>query len=98
MDEIQTISSVLARLNKAGYVDDFRAEDNGLRAISNGDIYQPEDLIVDEIVRFEGETSLDDEAAIFALRDPKSGLKGTYTVAYSTDMDLSDVKMVQKLR
>ena len=97
MPEPETLSQALTRLEKAGYVEDFRATKDGLKAGTSGKLILPENLVVDETVRFEGESDIDDEEAIFALSEINGNLKGTYTVAFGTDMDSLAVAMVQKL-
>jgi hypothetical protein len=98
MYDVESIAEAIRRLNKLGYKEDFRALGGRLRATPSNRFFEPRTLKVDEIVRFEGETDLNEEAAIFALSDESSGLKGTYTVAYSTDMDPADMDVVQKLK
>jgi len=95
---LETLSEAINRLNKSGYTDTFRAQKGLLLAVNYKKSFSPEFLSVDEVVRFEGNTDLSDEAVIFALRDQKTGVKGTYTVAYSTDMDPQDMDVVQRLQ
>ena len=97
MQEPETMSKAIEKLNKKGYTDGFRAEKGKLVAVTAKLSFEPATLIVDEVLRFEGETDIEDEAAIFALRDEKSGVKGTYTIAFSTDMDPSDAEIMPKL-
>lgn len=95
--EQDNMVEVLNYLNRQGYVDDFRAEHGGLRALVTHHLYRPEELVIDATYRFEGETNLEDESVVFALRDPVLGTKGTYVVAYSTDMPELDSDMVPRL-
>ncbi len=95
---VETLSGALARLNAQGYVDDFRAENGKLRAVKSGNTYLPAELHIEETVRFEGETDLDDEVIVFALSDKKFGIRGTYTTAFSTHMDGHDIDIVHQLK
>lgn len=97
MQEARTISQVLERLQRKGYVENFKACKNGMRVIPTNIFIDPANLIVDEIFRFEGETDLNEEAIIFALRCPKHNLKGTYLVAYGPMMDEQDIAVVTHL-
>ena len=97
MREAETMSEAIARLNGLGYTEQFLAENHGFRAVKAGRTYPPEAVVIDEIVRFEGETDLDEEAAIFALRDKTNGIKGTYTVAFGVSMDPADMDLVAKM-
>jgi hypothetical protein len=97
MPEVDTISQVLDRLFRKGYTNDFKASDGALRVMPDNILVDPDQLIVDEIYRFEGETNLDDEAVIFALSCPHNKCKGTYLVAFGPMMDPLDNAMVQRL-
>lgn len=98
MVEPQTVSQVLERLEREGYVEDFRAHKNGLRVIPSNIEVDPENVTVDKIYRFEGETDLDDEEIIFALSAPQHKIKGTYIVAFGPMMHPIDVEIVQRLQ
>lgn len=95
--EARTISQVLERLQRKGYVENFKACKNGMRVIPMNIFVDPEYLVVDEIFRFEGETDLDEEAIIFALFCPRNNFKGTYLVAFGPMMDSQDVAIVAQL-
>jgi hypothetical protein len=97
--EPETLSQVLARLEKAGYTDGLRADQNGkLRVFPRDAVISPEDLVVEAIYRFEGDTNLDDEEIIFAVSCSKLGIKGTYIVAFGSQMDNFDANIVQHLQ
>lgn len=93
----ENLFKTVNRLTNDGYTDDFKAEKDGLRSTKTGTLYTPESLTIEESIRFEGETNPDDEAVVFALKCPKSGVKGTYITAYGTDMDPLDIEMVNRL-
>lgn len=91
------IAQALEKLAKKGYTGDFRSSKKGLWLFPSDIEIDPEDLIIDEIYRFEGETNLDDEAIIFALSYPQKNLKGTFLIAFGPMMDPHDAAIVQKL-
>lgn len=93
---LETLAQATARLVEAGFADSFRAETGGLRALDADRLYRPEELVVEEIVRFEGESDPGDEAVLFALR-AGDGLKGTYSVAFGTHMPPADAEVVPRL-
>ena len=93
----ETLSEVVNRLSATGYTDDFRAETDGLRAVTAGSTHAPESLSIDEVVRFEGITNPDDEAIVFALRCGSHGTKGTYVTSYGPQMPALDAEMVHRL-
>jgi hypothetical protein len=98
MVEPQTVSQTLARLEKEGYTEDFKATTSGLQASPKNVVIAPENLNVDKIYRFEGETNVDDEEIIFALSCPQHNIKGIFLVAFGPKMDPLDEDMVHRLQ
>jgi hypothetical protein len=94
---METLSQAVERLTAAGYRDDFRAEDGGLRAVGTGCIHEPEALVIEEVLRFEGATDPQDESMLFALRCTTHDVRGTYVVAYGPSMDPLDGEMARRL-
>lgn len=94
---LESLSHAMARLEAAGYTEELRAEDGGLRHVGADHVIRPEDAVVHEIVRFEGESDPDDEAALFALECPTCSIRGTYVVAFGPDMPAEDVEVVPRL-
>jgi hypothetical protein len=94
---METLSQAVERLTSAGYRDDFRAEPTGLRARDTDCLHEPESLVIEEIVRFEGASDPQDEAVLFALRCEVHGTRGTYVAAYGPGMDSLDAEMVRRL-
>ena len=95
---MEDLAHAVERLTEAGYRDDFRAERGGLRAVKAGRVYDPESLVVEEIVRFEGDSDPDDEVVLFALSSEAFGTRGTYVVTYGTYVDPADAEMMRRLR
>ena len=94
---MEDLAHAVERLTAAGYRDDFRAERGGLRAVMAGRTYDPESLVVEEIVRFEGESDPGDEVVVFALSSESSETRGTYVVTYGTYVDPLDAEMMRRL-
>jgi len=93
----ETVSEALDRLHASGYDHDFVAEPAGLRDRMTGEVFAPEGMRVDEIVRFEGATDPGDEAIVFALRDAASTVRGTLSTAYGPNMGSAEVDILQRL-
>lgn len=99
MVEPQTLSQVLTRLTNQGYTDNLKAEaDGSMRVFPHDMTIEPEDLVVDDIFRFEGETNLDDEEVLFVVSNSKLGVKGTYVTAFGPKMDPIDADIVLRLQ
>jgi hypothetical protein len=94
---MEMLSEAVERLAAAGYRDDFRAEPGGLRAVGTRCLHDPESLVIEEVVRFEGASDPGDEAVLFALRCEIHGTKGTYVVTFGPSVDPLDAAMVRRL-
>lgn len=79
----ETIARLVDQLTEEGYAAHFRAEPEGLRAV-RGEVYAPEDVVVEKMARFEGISDPDDEAVVFAVRAP-DGTRGTFTSTYGPE-------------
>ena len=97
---LETMQAALARLEGEGYTDEFRAEADGLHHLhpagEDEHVMAPEDLVVREVVRFEGASDPDEQAAVFAL-ECECGIKGTYVVTYGPGMSPEDNEVVLRL-
>jgi hypothetical protein len=97
-DAMETMVDALHRFGKRGYTDEFQARPEGLRSLNTGEVFCPEDLVVEDVARFEGASDPGDQATIFALRSESGETRGTYTVTFGTYMDALDAEMVPRLR
>lgn len=93
-----TSSQILEKLEARGYELTFRAHEHGLIEPGQELIFIPEELRVDAIYRFEGESNVDDEEIIFALSSKKHDVKGIFHVAYGAHMDPADSDVVLRLQ
>ena len=95
---LETLSQAMARLERRGFRHSLRARCGELRAVDSGETFAPEDLEIDEIVRFEGETDPAEEVALFALLGPDGAPLGTYSSMYGPATPPEDAAVVQRLR
>lgn len=91
-----TLSEAVEALEKRGYTYDFNLEANGITHSGGRHAVSPDAFEVQEVYRFEGMTSTDDEAVVYAI-ETKNGLKGTLIDAYGTYADSLTPEMIQKL-
>jgi hypothetical protein len=94
---METLSEAVRRLAAAGYREDFRAEPGGLRAVGSDCLHEPESLVIEDVVRFEGASDPADEAVLFALRCEIHGTRGTYVVTFGPSVDPLDAEMARRL-
>jgi len=93
---MESLSQALERLAKAGYTETFVAKENGKLQDNAHNLYDAQEFAVDETVRFEGSTDLDEESAVFALTHP-SGVKGTLVVVFGPQIPTEQLEVVEKL-
>jgi len=79
--ELPTMTDVMADLASRGFIEQFRATGDRLRAVGSGKLYAPADLRMIEFRRFEGVSDPDDMAIVYAL-ETRGGLRGTLTDAF----------------
>ncbi len=96
MKSYNTLTEAVADLKKRGYTEDFNLSPECVACAALDLKIHPEDFTVDEFHRFEGMSSTDDNAIIFAISS-KSGVKGTLVDAYGAYADNLNEAMIQKL-
>jgi hypothetical protein len=95
---METLSQAVDRLERRGYRKAFRAIAHGMLELPNGPRFEPESLVVDEVVRFEGVSDPEDEAVLFALRAPDADdVRGTFVASYGVQGDPLCALAVQRL-
>ena len=93
-----SIAEVIDKLNDEGYTDSCRTEEDGVHFARCGQVYAPEDLQVDQVIRCEGTSSPDEEVVLFALQSPDGQFKATFTSPHGIDSDPLDADAMQRLR
>lgn len=94
---LETMQHAMARLEAAGYTGSFRAEGGVLCCTTCGCQVEPEAVTIDEVVRFEGASDPDEQAALFALDCGGCSMKGTYAVVFGPGMPAEDGDVVRRL-
>lgn len=86
----------MARLAADGY-GPARAG-GGDRLLIGEHLFAPEGLIVDEVVRFEGESDPADEQILFAVRDETTGELGCWLSSFGPGMTSLEERIAHRLR
>ncbi len=94
---LESLSEALQRLSKRGFDHGLRAQNGNLRDLETGESYDPELLQIEELVRFEGESDPDEQAALFALRSPSGNPLGTYSVIFGPATPPDDGEVMRRL-
>lgn len=94
--QMETMSDATARLRAAEYTESWIAEHSKLRCFACGTSYDPAQVTVDEVVRFEGPSDPGDEAILFALTGA-CGHRGIYSAAYGLYASVEDAAITNAL-
>jgi hypothetical protein len=94
---VETLTEAIERLRGKGFLSDFSAVTGAkLRCEQCGSEFDPSELHIDEIVRFEGTSDPGDESILFALSGP-CGHAGLYSTAYGPNATPEDAAVVAVL-
>lgn len=83
VNQFETLTEALADLHQRSFKNSFEVLENGAKCIETGEIFEPENITIEEYHRFEGESNPDDMSVVYAI-STKTGLKGTFIDAYGT--------------
>lgn len=94
---METLLEATRRLRRRGFEQDFAATVPGrLWCDGCGRDHDPEHMVVEEIVRYEGASDPDDQAILLAL-DSACGRRGLYSAAFGSAAPARDVEVLQRL-
>lgn len=93
MTELQ---KCLERASAKGFVNWFKATENGLRCIDSNRLYQPEEVTVPNYFRFEGVSDPDDMSILYEI-ETFDGCKGTLIDAYGVYADSRVAKFMTEV-
>ena len=96
MKVFDTLSEAIFSLKNQGYTNDFNLHPDWIECPPLKVRLTPEEFHVDQVHRFEGMTSPEDSAILFAVSS-SSGLKGLLVDAYGPYAESLSPIMVQKL-
>jgi hypothetical protein len=94
---LESLVDAIERLEARGFRHSLRARDGALRVVGTGERHVPDELAIDETVRFEGETDPDEELVLFALRAVDGSPLGTYAVQFGPATLREDAEVVRRL-
>ena len=94
---METLLEATRRLRGRGFDEDFAATTPGrLWCAGCGTDHDPERMVVEEIVRYEGASDPDDQTILLAL-DSACGRRGLYSAAFGTATPAPDVEVLLRL-
>ena len=94
---MDTPSDAVRRLQAEGYTGNwFANRDHELECDETGKRFDPAELEVDHVLRFEGQSDPGDMTILYALRAP-SGDKGVYSAPFGAAMPAEDADVIARL-
>ena len=97
MQNYDSLIQAIDDLKKRGYVEDFEIKPDGLQCNRLDLWLTPEDFIIEEFYRFEGDSNPDDSSIIYAISS-KEGVKGTIADAYGAYAENINTRLAEKLQ
>lgn len=94
-----TLLDAINDLQRRGFTEDFNIHANCIRCKNEQKEIElhPDDFVVEEFYRFEGESNPDDSSVIYAISS-NDGHKGLVIDAYGVYADSLSEPMIEKLR
>jgi Fe2+ or Zn2+ uptake regulation protein len=92
-----TVTQALDDLKARGYVDEFNFKDKYLFCNDKGIQFNPQELKITEVYRFEGATDPEDSSVVYAI-ESELGLKGVMIDAYGVYADEQKTAFINSLK
>jgi hypothetical protein len=97
MKAYETLSQAIAELKKSGYINDFNLHPEYIECPPLKLKFAPVEFHVDQVHRFEGMSSTDDNSVLYAISS-SDGVKGLLMDAYGVYADSVNEEMIAKLK
>ena len=95
-----TVSEAINELAKRGYTSDFKvlSEEECIVCSMTKKPLSPEEFVIDEVYRFEGNSDPEDEMIVYAISSTIHHIKGIVVNAYGIYSDPNTFKIVERLK
>jgi hypothetical protein len=90
---MKTVLEIINRLREKHYSDDFEVKDGKFCSKDSGECFNADDLMIEKVYRYEGDSNPDDNAIVYAIT-AKNGCKGVLVDSYGTYADVSIAKLI----
>ena len=91
---MDTLSDAMRQLQAGGYTGNwFATADHELSCNVTGEVIDPTAVVIDHILRFEGQSDPDDMTILYALQSP-TGSKGLYSAQFGASMPAEDAEVI----
>jgi hypothetical protein len=92
-----SVTQALADLQARGYTDEFNFKDDHLFCDSKGIRFNPLELKITEVYRFEGASDPEDSSVVYAI-ESEAGLRGVLVDAYGAYADEKKTEFISSLK
>lgn len=96
--EMSTLSQVINALSAQGYIIDFNLHGDQTDPGKNSLQDFPDEYLIDNHFRFEGESDPDDEAIVYAISSIDRKTKGLLVDGYGTTSQSTLAEVISKLK
>lgn len=93
---MKTVLEITESLRKKGYEDDFEIKGEKIRSKESGILFSPDELIIESLYRYEGDSNPSDNAIIYAITS-NNGSKGVLVDAYGAYADVNLAKIISAI-
>jgi hypothetical protein len=93
-----TLTGMLTELRKEGYVEDLNLQQSALTYLNDQSKVFPEDLKIDKVFRFEGDSNPSDSSILYAISSDSNQLKGVLVNAFGIYSEPQTDELVRKLK
>jgi hypothetical protein len=98
--DMLTLTEAIEMAREKGYTKDFSATKNGFESKETNEDFNPEELTITKVFRFEGISDPNDMSVLYLIKSD-SGAKGIFIDAFGAygDFDPQDLaKILQKIK
>ncbi|MGE5362943.1 MAG: phosphoribosylpyrophosphate synthetase [Bacteroidota bacterium] len=95
---LESMYETINRIRQKGYNDDFQMTEEGFTSKMTGKFFQPEELTIDYVYRFEGESNPDDMSALYAISSDIGITKGMFVDSYGVHGSYNSQSLIDFLR
>lgn len=94
--EMSTVTEIIQRLRDRHYIHDFEVSQGRVVSKETNEDFHPQDLLIERVYRFEGDSNPDDMSVIYGVTAP-SGTMGIIMDAYGTYADPAISKVIKQI-
>ena len=98
MNNYDTVTEAVNDLLKRGYTDNLGLDDDCIFCDEKDVSLNPDEFMIDEVYRFEGDTDPADETIVYAVSSHDHKIKGVLINAYGPYSDSFSNRMIEKLK